>query len=171
MRFLETASAFIAHVCGYRKTKKPLVEVSLPLWIIVICHSLEVFRNEFLAVCQPASLDKGPKCRSDSYWIHEFRNSGSLQTIFVELILISEITNSEIRITSTLRYFARLAGWQAARISFWKISIESGIALICRWVIVTSENYCLLEASIKFKGMLPLEIYITISRFKRKLLF
>ena len=34
----------------------------------------------------------------------------------VELILISEITNPEIRISSTLRYFAR----QAARLSFQK---------------------------------------------------
>ena len=39
-------------------------------------HSIEVFRIEILAACQPASLAKRPKCRSDSYfWIHEFRNN------------------------------------------------------------------------------------------------
>ena len=62
---------------------------------------------------QPASLAKRPKCRNNSYfWIHEFRNKDQFKQSFVELILISEITNSEIRITSTLRYFARLTGCQ-----------------------------------------------------------
>ena len=32
--------------------------------------TIEVFRNEILAACQPASLSKRPKCRSDSHlWI------------------------------------------------------------------------------------------------------
>ena len=39
----------------------------------------------------------------------------SFQTILVELILISEITHSEMRITSMLRYFATL---EADRVSF-----------------------------------------------------
>ena len=73
--------------------------------------------------CQPARLAKGPKCRSDSYfWIHEFRNKDDFKQIFCTVILISEMTNSEIRIISALRYFTRLAGWQAVRISFRKTS-------------------------------------------------
>ena len=62
---------------------------------------------------QSASLAKRPKCRGDSYfWIHEFRNKDHFKQNFVGLVLFSEITNSETRITSTLRYFARLAGCQ-----------------------------------------------------------
>ena len=62
--------------------------------------------------CQPASLAKRFKCKIDSYfWIYEFRNMDHFKQNFEELILISEITNSEIRITSTLSYFC-----QAARI-------------------------------------------------------
>ena len=56
---------------------------------------------------QPVSLAKRPKCRSDCYFfIHESRNKDYF-IFFVKLILISEITNSEIRITSTLRYFCQ----------------------------------------------------------------
>ena len=50
--------------------------------------------------------------------VPEFRNKDHFKHIFVELILISEITNSEIGITSTLRYFC-----QADRISFRKNSV------------------------------------------------
>ena len=69
---------------------------------------LEVFRNKILAACQPISLAKRSKCRNLG-----IQKQGSLQTILVEQILFFfEITSLEIRITSTLRYFARLAGWQ-----------------------------------------------------------
>ena len=64
---------------------------------------------------EAASLAKLPKCRSDSYFrIHEFKNKDHFKHIVAELILISEITNSELRITSTLRYFCqagRLTGF------------------------------------------------------------
>ena len=47
---------------------------------------------------QPASLAKRPKCRNDSYFlIHEFRNKDHFKEIFVELILISAITNLEMK--------------------------------------------------------------------------
>ena len=50
---------------------------------------------------QPISM-----ARNDShFWIHEFRNNDHFKQIFVKLIFISEITNSEIRITSKLRIF------------------------------------------------------------------
>ena len=45
---------------------------------------------------QPVSLVKRLECRSDSYlWIHEFKNKDHFKQNFVELILVSEITNSE----------------------------------------------------------------------------
>ena len=35
---------------------------------------MDVFRGEILAACQPSSLTKWPKCRSDSYfWIRKFK--------------------------------------------------------------------------------------------------
>ena len=63
---------------------------------------------------QPASLAKRPKYRSDYFWIHEFRNKDYFKPYFVQLIIISEITNSEIRITLTLGYLSqagRLTGF------------------------------------------------------------
>ena len=50
--------------------------------------SSEVFQNEILVACQPANL-----------------------AIFVELIIISEITNSEIRISSMIEFFQN-SSWQ-----------------------------------------------------------
>ena len=79
------------------------------------------FRFFEMKFWQLVSLAKRPKCRRNSYfWICEFRNKDHLKQTFVELILISEITNSEIRITSILRYFC-----QAVEISFRKTSIAS----------------------------------------------
>ena len=62
--------------------------------------------------CQPASPAKRHECRNDSHFgIHEFRDKDHFKQEFVELILMSEITNSEIRMTSALMYFW-LTGYQ-----------------------------------------------------------
>ena len=68
---------------------------------------------------KPISLVGMPKCKNDSYfWIQESRYKGQIKHFFVNMILISEIKNSEIRMTSTLMIF--LPGWQVGRISFRK---------------------------------------------------
>ena len=68
-----------------------------------------------MKVWQPA---KNPKRWSDPhFWIHKFRNKNHLSKNMMEVILISEFMNSEMRITSTFRIFC-----QAIRISFRKTS-------------------------------------------------
>ena len=79
-----------------------LVIINYSWWWLII----EVLRNEILVACQSASPAKRPKCRNDFYfWIHAFRNKDHIKQFFVELILISEVTNSEIKTTSTFRSF------------------------------------------------------------------
>ena len=69
--------------------------------------------NRGFSKWNPVSLTKRPKYWTDSYfWIHKFRNEDSFKHIFVEVILLSEFTNSEIGITSTFRCF-----YQANRLS------------------------------------------------------
>ena len=64
----------------------------------------DVFRNEILEAGHLSAWQKEKEIKK--------QKEGSLQTNFVELILISEITNSEVRITSKLTYFDRLTDCQ-----------------------------------------------------------
>ena len=58
----------------------------------------------------PGSLSawQKTKCWTGSdFWIHKFRNKNHFKITFVKVILICEFTNSEIRISSTFRYFCQ----------------------------------------------------------------
>ena len=57
-----------------------------------------------------------------SFHISYSRNKNQFYKNLFEVILSSEFMNPDRRITSTFRPFARLAGSQAARISFRKTS-------------------------------------------------
>ena len=85
------------------------------------CVLCEQANNRGFSNWNPVSLAKIPKCWTDSYfWTHAFRIKNQFKQFFVEVILISDFTNSEIRITSTFRSFC-----QADRISFRKTSSNS----------------------------------------------
>ena len=66
--------------------------------------------------------------------LHEFRNKDHSKQIFVQLILVSEITNSEIRITSTLRHFCqvdRLPGFHFENPFLYDYHSCTKIVLVC----------------------------------------
>ena len=98
----------VYYLCIWKNKLQTLTHSSKEPQSPASLKTLEVFRNEILAACQPASLAKIPQCWSDPYfWICDFSNKNQFNKKLFEVILISKFMNPEIRITSTLRYFCQ----------------------------------------------------------------
>ena len=99
------------------------------------------------------SLSAWLKCRSDSFFIiHEFRNKDHFKHIFLELILIPEITNWEIRINSTLRYFCQ-AGWLTGCQDFISKNLLCGTPMLDQWILKLCRlNYLLIQKQVLYSA-------------------
>ena len=125
---------------------KPKAQKSAPM----VKHTIEVFRNEILAAWQNTLI-----LNSSLFLNSEIRIN--LQKLF-ELIIISELMDSEIRTTSLI--YAFLQGWQADRISLRKTYNEYQ-----QFIIVTAFPTIQRQTvkSLEFKMSKQLKLFTTIS--------